>query len=202
MSSDGEKKIYFLLAKEISNSRGTAKVLEALAEISLGEKEEVTVVKETKAREDVPVDFVTIAKFFRAAQKTRQSLNQVYEESMAKYSKVNAMTTGKRRPTEDEVKLKQTLMDYILKAEGIFERNDLVDESLIKELNRFFESLDSAEKLSEANIFSLYISPKTAGLIYPLLDKMRDCYQEYGKLQPTLKRLNRIADFIIEDAGT
>ncbi|TGK14682.1 hypothetical protein EHO61_16530 [Leptospira fluminis] len=202
MSSDGEKKIYFLFAKEISNSKGTAKVLEALAEISLGEKEEATIVKETKAREDVPVDFVTIAKFFRASQKTRQSLNQVYEESMAKYSKVNAMTTGKRRPTEDEVKLKQTLMDYILKAEGIFERNDLVDESLIKELNRFFESLDSAEKLSEANIFSLYISPKTAGLIYPLLDKMRDCYQEYGKLQPTLKRLNRIADFIIEDAGT
>ncbi|EPG75560.1 hypothetical protein LEP1GSC058_2197 [Leptospira fainei serovar Hurstbridge str. BUT 6] len=203
MSSDGNKRTYFLIAKEIGTSSGaggTAKVLEALAALDLDEKEEESILIDAKSEGESSLDFVKILKIFRVVRKIRESVSQAYEEAMTRYSKVNSMT-GKRRPTEDEAKLKQTLMDYILKIEGTFERNDLADESLIKELHKFFESLDSADKLSEENISSLYISPKTASLISPLLERMQECYEEYGKIRPILKRLIRIADYIIEDAG-
>ncbi|PJZ68196.1 hypothetical protein CH373_15965 [Leptospira perolatii] len=202
MSSFASNKSLLEIARELGNySPGGSgnQVLEALSKLDL-EEAEVQGLIQAKNHEETPSSFPGVAGFMRLVQQNRQQTNQAYEEAMARYSTVNSMT-AKRKPTEDEAKLKQTLTDYILKVESVFEKNDLMDESLLKELNRFITGLDSSELLSENNISSLMLSPKVSSAIQPFFKKLAECYDEYSKIHPVLNRLIRISNYVIEDAG-
>ncbi|TGJ98614.1 hypothetical protein EHQ53_02540 [Leptospira langatensis] len=191
--------IFLSVAREIHASASTGKILEILSNLNLEGTLGGPLLDEIRSKKDTAWDFRSIVLLVRAVQENRQSLSQTYEEAMARYSKVNTLT-AKRRANEEEVRLKQTLTDYILKIESNFEKNDRADESMFKELSKFLETLESADKLSEANIGSLNLSPKAVSSVTPILEKYEENLQEYTKLKPVLGRLIRIADYIIEDA--
>ncbi len=76
---------------------------------------------------------------------------------------------------------------------------DITDESLVKELNRF---------VSEANLYgvtdneikTLKISSKTVALIETHLDKQRENFYQYKKLKGIMERLVRISDYILGES--
>ncbi|MEI1278299.1 hypothetical protein V6Z05_08240 [Leptospira venezuelensis] len=191
--------IFLSVAREIQGSGSTGRILEKLSGLQVDDSKGDEMFPEIRNKKDTAWDFRSVVLLVRLIQQNRQSVSHSYEEAMARYSKVNTLT-AKRKANEEEVRLKQTLTDYILKIESNFEKNDRADESILKEITRFFDSLESAEKLSESNISSLNLSPKSVAQIGPILEKYEECYQEYSKLKPVLGRLIRIADYIIEDA--
>ncbi|MEI7011660.1 hypothetical protein [Leptospira licerasiae] len=191
--------IFLSVAREIQGSGSTGRILEKLSGLEVDDSNGGEMFPVIRNKKDTAWDFCSVVSLVRLIQQNRQSVSHSYEEAMARYSKVNNLT-AKRKANEEEVRLKQTLTDYILKIESNFEKNDRADESIFKEITRFFDSLESAEKLSESNISSLNLSPKSVTQIGPILEKYEECYQEYSKLKPVLGRLIRIADYIIEDA--
>ncbi|PJZ78908.1 hypothetical protein [Leptospira neocaledonica] len=191
--------LFLSVAREIQGAGSTGRILEKLSGLQVDDSKGQEMFSEIRNKKDTAWDFRSVVSLVRLIQQNRQSVSHSYEEAMARYSKVNNLT-AKRKANEEEVRLKQTLTDYILKIESNFERNDRADESIVKEITRFFDSLESAEKLSESNIASLNLSPKSVAQIGPILEKYEECYQEYSKLKPVLGRLIRIADYIIEDA--
>lgn len=191
--------IFLSVAREIQGAASTGKILEKLSGLQVDDSKGGEMFLEIRNKKDTVWDFCSVVSLMRLIQQNRQSVGQSYEEAMARYSKVNNLT-AKRKANEEEVRLKQTLTDYILKIESNFEKNDRADESIVKEMTRFFDSLESAEKLSESNISSLNLSPKSVAQIGPILERYEECYQEYSKLKPVLGRLIRIANYIIEDS--
>lgn len=145
-----------------------------------------------------PDNFVGLLSFLSFILGQKAKVNSLYETSLDKYEALNQITS-KRKPTEEEAKIKKTLTDFILKVEKVFEIQDITDESLVKELNRF---------VSEANLYgvtdneikTLKISSKTVALIESHLDKQRENFYQYKKLKSILERLIRIADFILGEA--
>lgn len=136
--------------------------------------------------------------FLGSIIKKRNSITELYDKAMDRYQQVSELT-GSRRPTDDESKIKETLTDYILKVEKLYEVNDLTDESIIKELNRFANE-SSLENLTEGELIKTIVSSKTMTLVEPHLDRLREIYYGYDKLLDPLSRLIRIADYIIEEA--
>jgi DUF1009 family protein len=108
--------------------------------------------------------------------------------------------TTKRRATDEENKIKQTLTDYILKIEKLYEINDLSDESVVKELYRFVNE-SGLENMTENELEKYIVSSKTMTLLEPHLDRLREIYLGYDKLIDPTTRLVNIADYILEDAN-
>jgi len=131
--------------------------------------------------------------------KKRKSITELYEKCLEKYESVSECTSG-RSSTEDEAKIKETLTDFILRVEKNFEVNDLTDESIIKELNRFVHEVNAAS-LTEGELKRLAVSSKTMTLLEPHLDKLREIYYGYDKLMDPLTRLIRISDYILEESS-
>lgn len=129
----------------------------------------------------------------------RAIITQLYEKSMDRYQQVSTMT-GNRRPTDDEARIKEFLTDYILKVEKLYEVNDLTDESIVKELNRFAVESNLAN-LTESELQKTIISSKTMTLLEPHLDRLREIYYGYDKLLDPVSRLIRIADFVLEEGN-
>ncbi|TGL57356.1 hypothetical protein EHQ58_13760 [Leptospira ognonensis] len=133
---------------------------------------------------------------FILGQKKR--VNDLYEQALDRYEKLN-QETAKRRPTEEEAKIKKTLTDFILKVEKVFEIQDLTDESLVKELNRFVSEAN-LYGITENEVKNLKLATKTIALIESHLDKHRENYYQYKKLRSIFERLIRISDYILADA--
>ncbi len=128
----------------------------------------------------------------------KQKVNDLYELALDRYEKLN-QETSKRKPTEEEAKIKKTLTDFILKVEKVFEVQDLTDESLVKELNRFVSEAN-LYGITENEIKNLKLATKTVALVEAHLDKHRENYYQYKKLRSIFERLIRISDYILADA--
>ncbi|WCL47871.1 hypothetical protein [Leptospira sp. GIMC2001] len=147
--------------------------------------------------EKYPDDLKGLLEFLAQILKERKYVSNLYNQAMDRYEKLGDLTAH-RRPTDDEAKIKQTLTDYILKLEKIFEINDLTDEGIIKELNRFVAE-EHLEALTDSELEKLVISNKTTTLLEPHLDKHRETFYGYQKLRDPFQRLIRISDLIIEE---
>ncbi len=198
-SSVDQNPIFLSIVREIKASASSGRILEILSNLIVDDSWGGDAFATLKSKNESQWDFRTAILLIRMVQKNRLSVNQAYEEAMSRYSKVNSFT-AKRKANEEEVRLKQTLTDYILQVESTIERNDRADESMVKEISKFIDALESVDKLNETNIASLFLSPKAVTLISPILEKYEECFLEYGTIKPILGRLIRIADYIIEDA--
>ncbi|EKJ85137.1 hypothetical protein LEP1GSC017_3364 [Leptospira meyeri serovar Hardjo str. Went 5] len=145
-----------------------------------------------------PDTFVGLLSFISFILGQKSKMSQLYETALERYESLNQVTS-KRRPTEEESKIKRTLTDFILKIEKVFEIQDLTDESLVKELNRFVSEAN-LYGVTENEIKNLKVSSKTVALVEPHLDKQRENYYQYKKLGGVMTRLIRIADYILEEA--
>jgi hypothetical protein len=128
----------------------------------------------------------------------KKIVNDLYEQALDRYEQLSH-ATAKRKPTDEEAKIKKTLTDFILKVEKVFEVQDLSDESLVKELNRFVSEANLSG-LTENEGKNLKLSTKTVALIESHLDKHRENYYQYKKLRTIFERLIRISDYILADA--
>ncbi|AYV54214.1 hypothetical protein [Leptospira kmetyi] len=194
--------IYLAVVKELasySSGSSTSRILDRLSVLPAHDQESRTAILETSEGKNLPDRLVGIIKLFRIIHSKRQEVHSFYEVAMSRYGTINSLT-AKRRPTDDEARIKQVLTDYILKIESFFEKNDIGDEALIKEINRFLTELESLNLLNEDNLAALILSSKAISLIQPPMEKLISCYGDYEKVEPILKRLIRISEMIIEDA--
>lgn len=194
--------IYLAVVKELASysaGSSTSRILDRLSVLPAHDQESRTAVLETSEGKNLPDRLVGIIKLFRIIHSKRQEVHSFYEVAMARYGTINSLT-AKRRPTDDEARIKQVLTDYILKIESFFEKNDIGDEALIKEINRFLTELESLNLVNEDNLAALILSSKAISLIQPPMEKLISCYGDYDKVEHILKRLIRIAEMIIEDA--
>ncbi|EMY12694.1 hypothetical protein LEP1GSC043_3363 [Leptospira weilii str. Ecochallenge] len=186
------------LASYSSGSTSTSRILERLSVLPVHDQESRASILETSEGKNLPDRLVEIIKLFRIIHSKRQEIYSFYETAISKYGIINTLTA--KKPTDDEARIKQILTDYILKIESFFEKNDIGDEALIKEINRFLNELESLNLLNEDNLTALILSSKAISLIQPPMEKLVSCYQDYDKIEVILKRLIRIAEMIIEDA--
>ncbi|AXX15789.1 MULTISPECIES: hypothetical protein [Leptospira] len=197
-----QAKNYLAVIQELANyssTSDTSRILERLSVLQIHDQDSRTAVLETSEGKNLPDRLVEIIKLFRIIHSKRQEIHSFYENAISKYGTINTLT-AKRKPTDDEARIKQILTDYILKIESFFEKNDIGDEALIKEINRFLNELESLNLLNENNLTALVLSSKAISLIQPPMEKLVSCYQDYDKIEVILKRLVRIAEMIIEDA--
>ncbi|EKO31931.1 hypothetical protein QMM42_04265 [Leptospira santarosai] len=196
-----QAKNYLAVIQELANysSGSTSRILDRLSVLPAHDQESRASILETSEGKNLPDRLVEIIKLFRIIHSKRQEVHSFYETAISKYGTINSLT-AKRKPTDDEARIKQILTDYILRIESFFEKNDIGDEALIKEINRFLSELESLNLLNEDNLSSLILSSKAVSLIQPPMEKLVSCYEDYDKIEVILKRLIRIAEMIIEDA--
>ncbi|MDZ4726655.1 MAG: hypothetical protein SH817_10890 [Leptospira sp.] len=145
-----------------------------------------------------PDTFVGMLSFLSFILSQKKKVHDLYEQALDRYENLNQVTS-KRKPTEEEAKIKKTITDFILKIEKVFEIQDLTDESLVKELNRFVSEAN-LYGITESEVKNLKLSTKTIALIESHLDKHRENFYQYKKLKSVMERLIRIADYILNDA--
>ncbi|TGN08207.1 hypothetical protein [Leptospira ilyithenensis] len=145
-----------------------------------------------------PDTLVGLLSFISFILAHKAKVNDLYENALDRYEVLSQMTT-KRKPNDEEAKIKRTLTDFILKIEKVFEIQDLTDESLVKELNRFVSEAN-LYGITENEIKTMKISSKTVALVEAHLDKHRENYYQYKKFKAIMIRLIRIADYIIAEA--
>ncbi|PKA04474.1 hypothetical protein [Leptospira ellisii] len=194
---------YLAIIKELAAySAGSSanRILDRLSVLPSHDQDSRTAILESDHGKNLPDRLVGVLRLFRIVQSKRQEVNSYYEAAMSRYGIVNTLT-AKRRPSDDESRIKQILTGNILKIESFFEKNDIADEALIKEINRFLSEFESLNLLNETNLSSLVLSAKAISLIQPPVEKLVVCYGDYETAEPILKRLIRIAEMIIEDAG-
>ncbi len=145
-----------------------------------------------------PDTFIGLLSFMSFMLDQKKFINGLYEQALSRYEELSAIT-AKRKPNEEEAKIKKTITDFILKIEKDFEIQGLADESLVKELNRFAFEVNLLG-VTENEVRQMRLPSKTVALVEPHLDKNRECFYEYKKLKDTMQRLIRIADYILEDS--
>lgn len=146
-----------------------------------------------------PDQFRALLVFLGSIVQKRKVITVLYDKALERYQTISELT-AKRRASDDENKIKQTLTDYILKIEKHYEVNDLSDESVVKELNRFVKE-SGLENLTENELEKYIVTSKTMTLLEPHLDRLREIYLGYEKLIDPTTRLVNIADYILEDAN-
>ncbi len=146
-----------------------------------------------------PDAFMKILTLMKFIQTEKNEINAFYEESMEKYEEINQLTS-KGRPTDDEAKIKKTLTDFILKIESIYEIQFKADENILKELNRHMSELNLKPGSITKEILHHKISTRYAQSIQPFIVSLLDAYSQYNKNKSIVKRLVKIAGYIIEDA--
>jgi hypothetical protein len=146
-----------------------------------------------------PDAFMKIITLMKFIQSEKNEINGYYEESMEKYEEINQLTS-KGRPSDDEAKIKKTLTDFILKIESIYEIQLKADEGILKELNRHMNELNLKPGSISKEHLNHKISTRYAQSIQPFIVSLLDAYSQYNKNKNIVKRLVKIAGYIIEDA--
>lgn len=145
-----------------------------------------------------PDTFLSLILFLGSIIHKRKEVTVLYETCLEKYQTFTHMVANKKQLSDDENKLKETLTEYILDVEKLFETNDLTDEAIIKELNRFATEFN-LNTLTDTEIRNMVVSAKALVLMEPHLEKYKTIHQGYSKIIPSLGRLIRISDLIIEE---
>lgn len=173
-------------------------VLQFITKVPFREDVFSVALEEVGATNRYPDTFVGLLSFLSFILAEKKRMTHLYEIALEKYESLNQVTS-KRKPTEEEGKIKKHLTDFILRIEKVFEVQDLTDESLVKELNRFVSEAN-LYGITENEIKTLKLTSKTVALVEPHLDKERENFYQYKKLSSTLERLIRISDYILEEA--
>lgn len=188
------------LLRSYSNGSSTAPFLEFIDSLDIDTNEVREKLGEVGSSVKYTDSFLGVLSLFHLFTRERKSISALYDRAIQTYDLLTK-ATATQKPTSDQSKLKKMLTDYILKVEKLFEAQDLSDESLILELSRFINEVNQPS-MDETEIRQLRINSRVTPLIEPHLDKHREVYFIYLKLQDSLKRLVRIGDMIMEETGS
>jgi len=184
--------------QKYTNGSSVEPILQYISEVPHDEEAFSDALEAIGAINRYPNSFVGLLSFMSFLLGQKSKISTLYEKTLAKYEALNSLAT-KRKLGEEELKIKKTLTDFILKIEKSFEIQDLADESIVKELNRFCSEVN-LHGVTENEVKLLKIPSKTQALIEPHLDKNRENFYQYKKLKNSLERLVRIADYILQDS--
>ena len=146
-----------------------------------------------------PDSFMKIVTLLRYIQSEKEEINLSYEDAISRYDTINKLTS-KGRPTEDEAKIKKTLTDFILKIESFYETHFKADEGVVKELARHMAEIGIRPGGIDRDLLNYKITARSANQVQPHIVGLLDVYFQYKKNKGILRRLVRIANYIIEDA--
>ncbi|HMV78291.1 MAG TPA: hypothetical protein PK453_10945 [Leptospiraceae bacterium] len=146
-----------------------------------------------------PDSFMKIVTLLRYIQSEKEEINLSYEDAISRYDTINKLTS-KGRPTEDEAKIKKTLTDFILKIESFYEAHFKADEGVVKELARHMAEIGIRPGGIDRDLLNYKITARSANQVQPHIVGLLDVYFQYKKNKGILRRLVRIANYIIEDA--
>ena len=190
--SDGIEKI-----RQFTSAASMAPALAFLESLS-NQAQNKTFLDEVGSAQKYPDVFLDVLFFLNFILRKRLEVNGSYEKCLEKYQTLNQISS-KRRTVGEEAKIKETLTDFILRVEKLFEQNDITDEGVFKELSRFIEENNIAN-LTENELTTVQMTSKATALLEPHFDKLREVYFGYEKLTDPLKRLISIADLILEES--
>jgi hypothetical protein len=173
------------------------KVLDYISTVEFNEKEFAESLEEIGSMKKYPEVYSKMLSFYSFLLGKKKAVGNLYEQAMVKYKEIDTLIQNKR-PTDDEVKIKKFLNDYIIKLEKIFESNGMTDEAFVKEISRFI-SESNVIGLTESEVQTTRFTTKHQTLMEPHLDKLRDFYYQYHKIEDLLGRLVRIAGYILEE---
>jgi competence protein ComGF len=183
----------------ISQNDSISGVQFAVSQISEDLKHKDAILIEMDKSRIFPDAFMNILTLLRFIQSEKEEINQHYEDSINRYETINKLTS-RGRPTEDEAKIKKTLTDFILKIEFLYESHFKAEEGIIKELSRHMGEMNIKGGAINKELLSYKISSRSVGQIQPHIISLLDVYFQYKKNKGIMKRLVRIAGYIIEDA--
>ncbi|MDX1957462.1 MAG: hypothetical protein SFU98_02760 [Leptospiraceae bacterium] len=146
-----------------------------------------------------PDAYMNIITLLRFIQSEKEEINVHYEDSMAKYETINKLT-AKGRPTEDEAKIKKTLTDFILKIESVYETHFKAEEGVIKELSRHMAEQQIRSGSFDKEVIQYKVTSRCLNQLQPHINILLETYFQYKKNKGIMRRLVRIASYIIEDA--
>jgi hypothetical protein len=187
------------LLRNYTTGASISPILEFIYSVHLENDASLSPLDEIGVRDKYPDQLRALLEFLGSIIHRRKGITVLYEKAIQRYQTISELTT-KRRATDEENKIKQTLTDYILKIEKLYEINDLSDESVVKELYRFVNE-SGLENMTENELEKYIVSSKTMTLLEPHLDRLREIYLGYDKLIDPTTRLVNIADYILEDAN-
>ncbi|NCN10760.1 MAG: hypothetical protein GW938_13040 [Leptospira sp.] len=190
--SEGIEKI-----RQFTSAASMAPALAFLESLS-NQAQNKTFLDEVGSAQKYPDVFLDVLFFLNFILRKRLEVNGSYEKCLEKYQTLNQISS-KRRTVGEEAKIKETLTDFILRVEKLFEQNDITDEGVFKELSRFIEENNIAN-LTENELTTVQMTSKATALLEPHFDKLREVYFGYEKLTDPLKRLISIADLILEES--
>ena len=184
----------------ITQSDSVSKVLEEIAKIPENMQYKDAILAEMNKTKVFPDSLMKIITMVLFLYRERQEANNLYEVAMERYETVKRLTSNSK-PTEDEQKISQTLTDFILKIEAIFEEHDKADEGIVKELNRYMNELNMQVGEVSYEHLNIKLNNRSKGQMQPHLVNMLDkVYFQYKKVTGIIKRLIKISNYIIEDA--
>ena len=184
----------------VTQSDSVSKVLEEIAKIPENMQYKDAILAEMNKTKVFPDSLMKIITMVLFLYRERQEANNLYEVAMERYETVKRLTSNSK-PTEDEQKISQTLTDFILKIEAIFEEHDKADEGIVKELNRYMNELNMQVGEVSYEHLNIKLNNRSKGQMQPHLVNMLDkVYFQYKKVTGIIKRLIKISNYIIEDA--
>lgn len=183
--------------REYALDHSVDRVTQALSKIQIKTESFETLRHRVEDESRYPANLLELIISFRGVQILRETVNEFYETAMAKYDEITKLTL-KQKPSSEINDIRETLTNYILKVESVYEKNDLLDESVATEIQRFL-SENVEENLSGRELATIDLNSKAKSLLEPHIKQLMEISHSYQKLHPTLARLIRISNFIIED---
>lgn len=177
----------------------TSEVLDSIQKIEEDLTDRNAILAELEKSRIFPDSFAKIITLLKFLHSEKDEINSYYELSMEKYEEINQFTS-KGKPTDDEVKIKKTLTDFILKVESIFELHFKADESILKELNKHMIELNLRGGSITKELMNHKISARVSQSIQPYFNSLLESHSQYSKNIGIIKRIVKIAGYIIEDA--
>lgn len=156
----------------------------------------LTEMDKTRVFPDSMMKILTIVLFVMHEKK--ESV-KVYEEAIEKYKTIDKLVK-KKSYTEDEEKIRTTLSNFMVKHDSNCEQNDKAEEGVIREIGKFLS--ENGYKGGDLSIENLNtkLPQKYTGTVQPHLINLLSTYFNYKKTANILRRLIKIANYIIEDA--
>ena len=135
--------------------------------------------------------------FMNGLNNRRKEIAVLYEGAMEKYGQINSKLNKASGHTDDEIKIKGTLSDYIIKMEALFESHDRGDDKIIKNLSTFLNESNLHGKTDIEILYMNLPSNVMSGLV-DSLEQYANIYQFYDENREILQRLINISNLILE----
>lgn len=131
----------------------------------------------------------------------KKEISKLYEGCMDKYNQINSNIAKNKtiKPSDEEIKIKGTLSDFIIKIESFFESHDRADENMLKGLGNYMNESNLHGK-TDIEILYMNLPAYLISSIISSLDAYAELANFYAENMEILQRLINIANLILAES--